>query len=85
MLTPEDIRDIYIAPLRKALKKAKAGIYSNYLRQVDPDEQAPNDHLVIFEVNDFKEGLRLLRMQLEELDLIEGVEFQNLNPSSPGY
>ena len=61
------------------------GIYSNYLRQVDPHDIEPTAHLLVFEVNQFKEGLRLLRVTLEELGRIEGIEFQNLNPSQPGY
>ncbi len=84
-LAPEKVREAYIAPLLAALKQSQAGIYSNYLRQIDPDSSEPTEHLLVFEVHDFKEGLRLLRVELEKLDLLEGVQFQNLTPSSPGY
>ncbi len=84
-LTAHEVRDSYIKPLRAALKKHRAGIYSNHLRQVDPDAVAPTEHLLVFEVNDFKEGLRLLRVELEKIGLPGEVQFQNLNPSSPGY
>lgn len=84
-LSPDEVRDVYVKPLRSALKESQAGIYSNYLRQVDPDAVEPTEHLLVFQVNDFKDGLRVLRMELEKHGLPEGVQFQNLNPSSPGY
>ncbi|NOY40414.1 MAG: hypothetical protein GXP26_01070 [Planctomycetes bacterium] len=84
-LTSNEVRDTYIKPLRAALKEHQAGIYSNHLRQVDPDAITPTEHLLVFEVNDFKEGLRLLRVELEKIGFPEATRFQNLNPSSPGY
>ena len=61
------------------------GIYANYLRQADPESLEPTEHLLVFEVRDFKAGLRQLRVKLEELGVPEGTQFHNLNPSSPGY
>lgn len=84
-LTPDEVRDRYIRPLRAALKKERAGIYTNYLRQVDPDSSMANEHLLVFEVQNFKKGLRILRLELEQLGLPGDVSFQNLNPSQPGY
>ncbi len=84
-LTPEQVREKYIQPLRAALKEAQAGIYSNYLRQVDPEATEGTDHLLVFEIQDFKLGLRLLRVELEKLDLPGEVQLQNLDPSKPGY
>ena len=84
-LTAEEVREKYIRPLRDALKDAQAGIYSNYLRQVDPDSAEPSEHLLVFEVPDFKTGLRVLRVELQRLDLPPEVHLQNLNPSTPGY
>ena len=84
-MTPDEVRDTYIHPLREALQQAAAGIYSNYLRQVDPDEIAPTEHLLIFEVRDFKIGLHTLRVAMQNLQLPEGIQFQNLNPSPPPY
>ena len=85
LLEPAEVRHQYITPLREALKQSQGGIYSNYLRQVDPNAVEPTEHLLVFEVNDFKAGLRLLRVELERLGMPEGVQFQNLNPSTPGY
>lgn len=82
-LTADQVRERFVTPLRSALDRDSAGIYSNYLRQVDPDE--PTEHLLVFEVHDFKEGLRLLRLELQTLGLAEELQFHNLNSSSPGY
>jgi len=84
-LTAEEVQDTYIGPLRMSLQKSKTGFYSNYLRQVDPDGTQPTEHLLVFEVHDFKQGLRLLRTELEKIGPPQEVQFQNLNPSSPGY
>ena len=82
-MQPDQVLNDYIKPLRKALEQESAGIYSNYLRQIDPHE--PTEHLLVFQVRDFKEGLRCLRLAAEQLDLPEEISFQNLNPSQPGY
>ena len=84
-LTADEVREKYIRPLREVLKQAQAGIYSNYLRQVDPDAEDATEHLLVFEIQDFKAGLRLLRLELEQLELPGEVQLQNLNPSRPGY
>jgi len=84
-LTSAEVQETFIAPLRVALQESQAGIYSNYLRQVDPDNAQPTEHLLIFEVHDFKQGLRLLRTELEKIGPPQEVQFQNLNPSSSGY
>lgn len=84
-LTADEVREQYVRPLRAVLKEASAGIYSNYLRQVDPDSTVGTEHLLIFELQDFKAGLRLLRVKIEEIGLPGEVQFQNLSPSRPGY
>ena len=84
-LSADEVRKQYVRPLQSALVDAQAGIYSNYLRQVDPDEAAATEHLIVFEIPDFKVGLRVLRLQLEELQIPGQVQLQNLNPSQPGY
>ena len=83
-LSAEEVRTKYINPLRAALRHNKAGIYSNHLRQVDPQATA-TEHLLVFEVHDFKEGLGLLRTELEKTGTPEGLALHNLNPSQPGY
>ncbi|MGI9428182.1 MAG: hypothetical protein ACR2NM_05960 [Bythopirellula sp.] len=84
-LSAQEVREKYIRPLRTALSDEQAGIYSNYLRQVDPDSEDATEHLIIFELQDFKIGLRLLRVELEKIGTPGEVQFQNLNPSKPGY
>lgn len=84
-LSAEQVSEEYITPLRAALKENRDGIYTNYLRQADPAATQPTEHLLVFEVNDFKAGLRILRTQLEKIGFPDGTQFQNLNPSSPGY
>lgn len=84
-LTADQVREQYIRPLRAVLKEATAGIYTNYLRQVDPDSSDGTEHLLVFELQDFKAGLRLMRVELERIGLPGDVQFQNLSPSQPGY
>lgn len=84
-LTPDEVRDQYVRPLRAALKEAHAGIYSNHLRQVDPDSSEATEHLLVFEIHDFKVGLRVLRVELEKIGIPGEVQLQNLDPSKPGY
>jgi len=84
-LSPEEVRQTYIRPLRAALELAGAGIYSNYLRQTDENPNEPAEHLLVFEVHDFKAGLHLLRTEMEKLGPPAGMLLHNLSPSSPGY
>ena len=83
-LSADEIRDRYIRPLREAVESIHAGIYSNYLRQID-DEHAPAEHLIVFQIHDFESGLRLLRTTMEELGPPPGTTLHNLNPSDPMY
>ena len=85
LLTADEVSDRYIRPLRTVLKENAAGIYTNYLRQVDPEGNNETEHLIVFELNDFKAGLRLLRVEIERIGLPSDVQFQNLSPSQPGY
>lgn len=84
-LSADEVREKYIEPLRTAVDEASAGVYANHLRQVDPDSNIPTEHLLIFEVNDFKPSLRILRMTLQNVGMPKEVQFHNLNPSHPGY
>lgn len=84
-LSSEEVNERYIRPLRQALQRESAGIYSNYLRENDPATDDPTEHLLVFEVNDFKEGLRCLRLEAERIGMPEDLSFQNLNPSDPSY
>jgi len=84
-LSPEEIRVRYVQPLRAAIEEPHAGIYSNYLRQTDADWNTPAEHLLVFEVRDFKSGLHLLRMRLQEIGAPEKLTFHNLEPSERLY
>lgn len=84
-ISPEQVLSDFIKPLRQALERESAGIYSNYLRQIDPDPNEPTEHLIVFQVHDFKDGLRCLRVAAEEIGMPQDISFQNLNPSQPGY
>jgi hypothetical protein len=84
-LSPDEVRAKYINPLRAALRREKAGIYSNHLRQVDPQSVDTFEHLLVFEVHDFEKSLRLLRMELTEIGPPESAQFHNLDPSQPAY
>ena len=84
-LAPDDIRTRYVQPLREAIEGARAGIYSNYLRQADADPEAPAEHLLVFQVHEFEAGLRLLRTTVQKLGPPEGLMFHNLDPSAPMY
>lgn len=84
-LSSEEVRAKYINPLRALLRHEKAGIYSNHLRQVDPQSVDTFEHLLVFEVPDFEKSLRLLRLELEKISPPDGAQFHNLDPSHPGY
>ena len=84
-LSPDEIRTRYVEPLRVALESARAGIYSNYLRQIDADPATPAEHLLVFQVREFQAGLHLLRMKLQEIGPLERLMFHNLEPSAPMY
>ena len=83
--TAEQVRTQFINPLRVALRTAHAGVYSNYLHQEAASAGGPAEHLLVFEVNEFRAGLRLLRVKLSQLDPPEPVQFHNLNPSDLPY
>jgi hypothetical protein len=85
-LSPSDVRQEVIAPLRAAVESSAAGIYSNYMHQADASPEARDaEHLIVFEVQDFKEGLRVLRVAAQGLPLAVAWQFHNLNPSQPLY
>jgi hypothetical protein len=83
-LTPDDVRQRYIEPLRAALESAHAGIYSNYLRQLEGGD-ADAEHLLVFQVREFQAGLRVLRLELERIGVPGTALFHNLNASDPLY
>jgi hypothetical protein len=85
-LSADEVRQQFITPLRTALEEARGGIYSNYLRQLDDGERdGPAEHLLVFQLFDFEEGLRLLRVTLEEIGVPGEASFHNLDPSQPMY
>lgn len=84
-LSPDEVRTKYINPLRAALRREKEGIYSNHLRQVDPQTVDTFEHLLVFEVHDFEKSLRLLRIELTAIGPPESAQFHNLDPSQPSY
>jgi hypothetical protein len=85
-LTADEVREKFITPLRTALESANGGIYSNYLRQLDDGESdGPAEHLLVFQLFDFEEGLRLLRVTLEKIGVPGEASFHNLDPSQPMY
>jgi hypothetical protein len=84
-LSSEQIYRKYVQPLRAAVEQPHAGIYSNHVCRPDDDPQAPAEHLLVFLVRDFKAGLHLLRMKLQEIGQPEGTLLHNLAPSEPMY
>jgi hypothetical protein len=84
-LLPDEVLTQFIQPLRHAIEAEHAGVYSNYLRQVDPSHDTPDEHLIVFLVRDFQAGLRLLRLELQQLGVPSGATFHNLDPSEPMY
>lgn len=84
-LASDEIRRQYIQPLREAIETPRVGIYSNYLRQVDANPTEPAEHLLVFQVFDFEQGLRLLRTAIESLGAPPELRFHNLDPSRPMY
>lgn len=84
-LSGDEIRAQFIQPLRAAVETPHAGFYANYLRQADADPEAPAEHLLVFHVHDFQNGLRLLRVELEKIGVPGEATFHNLDPSEPMY
>jgi hypothetical protein len=84
-LTPDEVLAQFIKPLRDRLEAEHGGVYSNYLRQVDPSRDTPDEHLIVFIVRDFQSGLRVLRMELQKIGVPGEVTFHNLDPSEPMY
>jgi hypothetical protein len=89
-MSQEEVSRKFIKPLRKILEDAGAGIYSNYLRQVGTSTNADTtnlqvEHLLVFEVCRFKEGVRLLRTAMEKLGCPKQTTLHNLNSSKPAY
>ncbi len=84
-LSSDEIRARYIQPLREALEKDHAGIYSNYLRQADADSAEQAEHLLVFQVREFQTALQRLRVTLQSLGQPEGMMFHNLDPIDPMY
>lgn len=83
-LSADEVRTRFIEPIRAALEDARAGIYINYLRQFDDGDEPP-EHLLMFQVHDFQQGLRLLRTTMEGLGPPTGTSLHNLNPSDAMY
>ncbi|MCA9258406.1 MAG: hypothetical protein KDA61_04355 [Planctomycetales bacterium] len=81
-LSTEQVQRDVIDPLRVAMEGTGVGIYSNYLRKGDG---VSPEHVVVFEVLDFKTGLRTLRLAASELDLPPDLQFHNLDPTEPPY
>lgn len=84
LLSADDVRRQFIEPMRAALENARAGIYTNYLQQRDEGD-GPPEHLLMFQVREFEEGLRLLRVTLEQIGVPGVARFHNLNASEPMY
>ena len=83
--THDEVVDAYIHPLRDAVDASHAGVYSNYLREPHDDPADPPEHLLVFLVNDFKEGLHLLHVEMAKLPPPEDLAFHNLDPNDPPY
>ena len=83
--SPDEVRAQYVRPLRAALEGARAGVFSNYLHQDSDGPDQPAEHLLVFQVTDFRSGLRLLRTELQQLGPLEEMNFHNLNPSDLPY
>jgi hypothetical protein len=84
-LTSEQVRKQFVEPLRSMLETERAGIYSNYFHQDRDDPHQPTEHMLVFEVNEFKIGLRLLRTEAVKLGIGDGLLLHNLNPTEPPY
>jgi hypothetical protein len=84
-LSPDEVLTQFIRPLRDRLEAEHGGVYSNYLRQADPSQDTPDEHLIVFIVRDFQPALRLLRTELQRIGVPGEVTFHNLDPSEPLY
>ena len=82
----EQILARFVKPIRNSLREHGLGIYSNHLQQGgrESDDQ-PTEHLLVFEVHDFKLGLRHLRTEFEKLGAPGATTFHNLSDCEPLY
>ena len=74
-----------LSPRSHRTKFAGSTSNSNYLRQADDNPAEPAEHLLMFQVLDFEQGLRLLRTTIEGLGPPPELRFHNLDPSRPMY
>lgn len=83
--TPDQVRQRFVRPLRAVIQAERAGVFSNYLHQDRDGPDKPAEHLLVFEVHDFRVGLRLLRTEIERLGPPDDLTLHNLNPSDLPY
>ena len=86
------MRHQFIRPVTESIQDGNLGIYSDYLMQElseQPElaEEEHFEHLVVFRVRDFKEGVDHLRRRFEELGAPAetGIFDMTEGQSKPGY
>jgi hypothetical protein len=84
----ENLKRRVVDPVAVSLQHGGEGIYSNHLQQDTArreDGQAVIDHLLVFEVLDFKEGIRRVRTLMQEKMDPQAMRFHNLSDCRPIY
>ena len=84
------LRDAYIKPVRKLMMENRIGIWSNHMVEghgdrVDPTASPLRNHLLMFEVYDFKDGINFLREAFTKLRCPASTQFLDLSNCQPLY
>lgn len=84
----EALKRQIVDPVAKSLQNRGEGIYSNHLQQETSRRQVGKpivDHLLVFEVPDFKDGIRQVRLLMQEKMDPASMRFHNLSDCRPLY
>lgn len=76
----------YIKPLQRQMRRDNIGYWSNHLveeegNRHDPTASPLRDHLLLFQVYDFKRGVNFLRSTLQDLHCPRSTSFIDLTDS----
>ena len=84
------LRDAYIKPVRQLMLENRIGFWSNHMvegsgNRIDPTASPLRQHLLMFEVYDFKDGVNFLREAFSKLRCPPSTQFIDLSNCQPLY
>ena len=84
------VQSSYVKPVRKSMAEERIGFWSNHLVEghgdrIDPTASPLRNHLLLFDVYDFKRGINFLRESFSGLQCPPTTEFIDLTDCQPLY